>query len=124
MVVCGAAGSLYLIVSARLKSGDVRATRLPTLPVLERLLERGLIWGTALLLGGLATGGAAIRVSKTFQLVHPTALLGLLEFALLVTVLSLHRTHQLSRRTLALGAITGLAIALFGTISLILTAHG
>jgi ABC-type uncharacterized transport system permease subunit len=124
LVVAGAAGGLYVVASARLKSADPRATRLPTLPVLERLLERGLVWGTALLIGGLATGGAAIRVSLTFRLLHPTALLGLVEVGLLVVVLAMHRTRNLSRRALALAAIACLAIALLGTISQIVIAHG
>lgn len=124
IVVAGAAGGLYVLAAARLKSADPRATRLPTLPVLERLIERGLIWGTALLIGGLATGGAAMRVSQTFRLVHPTALLGLAGFVLLVTVLALHRTHRLSRRSLALAAVACLAVAVLGTLSQIVIAHG
>ena len=103
---------------------DPRATRLPALPVLERLLERGLVWGTALLIGGLATGGAAMRVSLTFRILHPTALLGLVEVGLLVAVLAMHRTRSLSRRALALTAMACLAIALLGTLSLVVSAHG
>lgn len=124
VLVAGAAGSLYLIAAARLKSADPRATRLPALPVLERLLERGMVWGAALLIGGLALGGAAIRVSQTFQLLHPTALLGLVEVCLLVAVLAMHRARYLSRRALAMGALACLVIALVGTISLVVLAHG
>ena len=124
IVVSGAAGGLYLVVTARLKSADARATSLPALPVLERLLERGLLWGTALLLGGLAVGGAAIRISQTFQLLHPTALLGLVEFGLLVAILAMHRTRSLTRRAVAVGAIACLSMALLGTISLVVIAHG
>lgn len=124
IMVAGAAGSLYVVASARLKAADPRATRLPALPVLERLLERGLVWGTALLIGGLATGGAAMRVSLTFRILHPTALLGLVEVGLLVAVLAMHRTRSLSRRALALTAMACLAIALLGTLSLVVSAHG
>lgn len=124
VAAAGAAGALYLVSATRLKAGDPRATRLPSLPVLERLVERGLVWGTALLTGGLATGGAAIRVSQTFQLLHPTALLGLVECLLLAAVLGLHRANRLSRRALALAAIACLAVAVLGTISQVVVAHG
>lgn len=124
IVVSGAAGGLYLVVTARLKSADARATSLPALPVLERLLERGLLWGTALLLGGLAIGGAAIRISQSFQLLHPTALLGLVEFALLVAILAMHRTRSLTRREVAIGVIACLSMALLGTLSQVIIAHG
>lgn len=120
----GAAGVLYLLAAGRLKAGDPRATRLPSLPVLERLVERGLVWGTALLTGGLATGGAAIRVSQTFQLLHPTALLGLAECLLLATVLGLHRANRLSRRALSIAAIACLAVGVIGTLSQVVVAHG
>lgn len=124
LVVGGAAAGLYLIASARLKSADPRATRLPTLPVLERLLERGLVWGAALLTGGLATGGAAIRITHGFQLLHPTALLGLAEITLLAAVLASHRARRLSRRALALAAVACLAVALLATLSQVVIQHG
>lgn len=124
VAAAGAAAGLYLLSAGRLKAGDPRATRLPSLPVLERLVERGLIWGTALLTGGLATGGAAIRVSQTFQLLHPTALLGLAEILLLATVLGLHRANRLSRRALSLAAVACLSVAVIGTLSQVVIAHG
>lgn len=124
LVAAGAAGALYLLAAGRLKSGDPQATKLPSLPTLERLTERGLIWGTALLISGLATGGAAIRVSHGFQLLHPTALLGLAEIALLVAVLGVHRTRHLSRRSLSLAAIACLSVAMLGTLSQVVIAHG
>lgn len=124
LAAAGAAGALYLLVSGRLKAGDPRATRLPSLPVLERLVERGLVWGTALLTGGLATGGAAIRVSHTFQLMHPTALLGLAECVLLAAILGLHRANRLSRRALSVAALACLAVAVLGTLSQVVIAHG
>ncbi len=124
LVTAGAAGALYLLVVGRLKSGDPIATRLPSLATLDRLGERGLVWGTALLTGGLATGGAAIRVSQTFQLMHPTALLGLAEILLLTLVLAVHQTNRLSRRALAFAALACLALAVTGTLSQVLVAHG
>lgn len=124
LVAAGAGGALHRIAAARLKAADPRAIRLPTLPVLERLVERGLVWGTALLTGGLAVGGAAIRVSHTFQLLHPTALLGLAELALLVAVLAIHRANRLSRRSLSLAALACLAVALIGTLSQVVVRHG
>jgi len=124
LVVSGAAGALYLLAVGRLKSGDPLATRLPSLSTLDRLGERGLVWGTALLISGLATGGAAMRVSRTFQLIHPTALLGLSELALLIAVLVMYRANRLSRRALALAALACLTLAVIGTISQVIVAHG
>ncbi len=124
LVAAGAAGALYLLVVGRLKAGDPLATRLPTLPTLDRLTERGLVWGTALLTGGLGVGGAAIRVSQNFQLLHPTALLGLAEMALLMAVLAVHGANRLSRRALALAALACLTVAVLGTLSQIVVAHG
>lgn len=124
LLVAGAAGGLRMVAATRLKSADPRATRLPALPTLERLLDRGLVWGAALLIGGLATGGAAMRVSPDFRLLHPTALLGLAELGLLLAVLVWHRAGRLSRRALSVGALACLAVALSGTVSLILVAHG
>lgn len=124
LVAGGAAGALYLLAAGRLKAGDPLATRLPALPTLERLVERGLVWGTALLTGGLATGGAAMRVSPGFQLLHPTALIGMAEILLLATVLALHRAGRLSRRALALAAAGCLAVAVIGTLSQVLVRHG
>jgi hypothetical protein len=124
VATAGAAGALYLLTSRRLKSGDPRVSRLPSLPVLERLAERGLIWGTALLIGGLATGGAAARVSHAFQLLHPTALLGIAECMLLATVLGLHRINRLSRRALSIAAIACLTVGIIGALSQLVVAHG
>jgi hypothetical protein len=124
IVAAGTGGGLYVLASARLKSADPRATRLPTLPVLERLIERGLIWGTSLLIGGLATGGAAVRVAESFHLFHPTAILGVMECILLFTVLAMHRTRKLSRRALAIAAACCLAVAVLATLSQVAFAHG
>jgi hypothetical protein len=124
LVAAGAAGGLYLVAARRLKRGDPLATRLPALPAIERLTERGLVWGTALLIGGLATGGAAIRVAQGFQLLHPTALLGLAELVLLAAVLSVHRANRLSRRALAVAATACLAVAVLGLLSQVVIAHG
>ncbi len=124
LMAAGAAGGLYLLAVGRLKSGDPRATRLPSLPTLDRLVERGLVWGTALLTGGLATGGAAIRVSQNFQIMHPTALIGLAEMILIVAVVSMHRANRLTRRALAIAALACLSLAVIGTLSQVIAAHG
>jgi ABC-type uncharacterized transport system permease subunit len=124
LMAAGAAGGLYLLAVGRLKSGDPRATRLPSLPTLDRLVERGLVWGTALLTGGLATGGAAIRVSQNFQIMHPTALIGLAEMLLLVAVVTMHRANRLTRRALAIAALACLSLAVIGTLSQVIAAHG
>lgn len=125
MVVAGASGGLYLLVSQRLKAADPLARRLPALPVLERLLERGLVWGTALLLAGVASGGAAMRVAgDDFRLWHPTALLGIVGLLLAAAVLALHRRRRLSRRALALAALACAAVAVLGSLSKVLVSHG
>ena len=124
LVAAGAMATLYILAADRLKAADPRATRLPTLPEMERFIERSLIWGTALLIGGLATGGGAIRLSQNFQLVHPTSLLGMSEMIILITVLSMHHARRLSRRALAVGALAGLTISVIGTLSLMRFAHG
>lgn len=124
LVAAGGAGVVYLLAAARLKSADPLAMRLPALPVLERLIDRGLVWGAGLLIGGLAVGGAAMRVSDGFRLLHPTALIGIAELALLAAVLAVHRARRLSRRSLAIAAVACLLVGALGLASLVVVAHG
>src|SRR5690606_19539339 len=62
-LVSAGSGLLYLLAVRSLKEGAVRALRMPALPNLDRLCERALVIATGLLLGGLATGGVAMRAS-------------------------------------------------------------
>ncbi len=124
MVLAGAAGGLYLVSARQLKSPSVRALRLPNLPLLERLCERSLVVGTALLLGGLATGGAAMQLSRVISLAHPTIVLALLTMAVLVAVLALRAANRLSRRGIAIAAVATMLLAALGAVSQLVAPHG
>jgi hypothetical protein len=124
MLLSGAAGGMYLTAVRQLKSPSPRALRLPSLPLLERLTERGLVIATALLMGGLATGGAAMQLKRTISLAQPSIVLALMTMALLVLVLALRSTGRLNRRGVALGAVGAMLIAALGAISQLLVTHG
>ncbi len=124
MLVSGAAGGMYLTAVRQLKASSSRALRLPSLPLLERLTERSLVVATALLMGGLATGGAAMQLSRVIKLAQPSIVLALITMALLVLVLALRATGRLTRRGVALGAVTAMIIAALGAISQQVVTHG
>jgi hypothetical protein len=124
MVIAGAAGGLYLVSVRQLKAPSVRALRLPSLPLLERLTERSLVVATALLLGGLATGGAAMQVSRAISLAHPTIVLSLITMALLLLTLSLRAVERLSRRLVASAAVVAMALSALGAVSQLVYTHG
>ncbi len=124
MLVSGAAGGMYLTAVRQLKSPSARTLRLPSLPLLERLTERGLVIATALLMGGLATGGAAMQLSRSISLAQPSIILALATMALLVLVLALRATGHLNRRGVAQGAIFAMLIAALGSISQQVITHG
>jgi ABC-type uncharacterized transport system permease subunit len=124
MLVAGAAGGLYLLAAAQLKSPSARALRLPSLPRLERLTERSLVVATALLLGGLATGGAAMQLAPAISLAQPSIVLAMITMALLVTALALRATGWLSRRGAAHAALACMIIAALGAFSQVVKAHG
>jgi hypothetical protein len=124
MLVCGAAGGLYLLAAKQLKSPSVRALRLPALPSLERFTERTLVAATALLLGGLATGGAAMQLSRMVSIGSPTIVLALLTMVLLVVVLALRAAARISRRGIALTAVVCMLVAALGALSQLVAKHG
>lgn len=124
MLLSGAAGGMYLTAVRQLKSSSSRALRLPSLPVLERLTERTLVIGTALLMGGLATGGAAMQLKPTISLAQPSIVLALITMVLLVLILALRATGRLNRRGVALGAVGAMSIAALGAISQLVVTHG
>ncbi len=124
MLIAGAAAGLWWVGVAQLKRASPRALRLPALPVLERVSERALVVATALLMGGLATGGAALHYARDLSLTHPTFVLAELQMLLLVLVLGLRALGRLSRRAQAFAAITTLLLAVLSQVGVLLVAHG
>jgi hypothetical protein len=124
MLVTGAAGGMYLTAARQLKSPTPRALRLPSLPVLERLTERGLVIATALLLGGLATGGAAMQLTRSLNLAQPSIILSLMTMVLLIVALGLRATTHLNRRGIAMAAVVAMLIAALGSFSQLVVTHG
>jgi hypothetical protein len=124
IVLSGAAGGLYLVAARQLKSPTVRALRLPSLPLLERLTERSLVVATALLLVGLATGGAALQLARSISLAHPTILLSLATMAVLVATLALKAAGSINRRGVAVAAVAAMALAALGAVSQLVSTHG
>jgi hypothetical protein len=123
-LLAGAAGGLYLLAGRQLKSAKPSAFKLPNLPLLENLTERGLIVATALLIGGLATGGAAIQLSPGFSLMHPTALLGLVNMTLMIVALGARAANRFGRRAVAWAAIACLLINACVSVSQLVVRHG
>ncbi len=124
MVLAGAAGGLYLVAARLLKSPTVRALRLPSLPLLERITERALVVSTALLLVGLATGGASMQLARAISLTHPTVLLSLATMAVLVVTLALKATAHIKRRGVAVAAVAAMVLDALGAVSLLVSTHG
>jgi hypothetical protein len=124
VLVAAAAGGLYLLAGRQLKSATPSAFRLPSLPRLEGLSERALVVGTALLVGGLATGGALMRWDPQFSLAQPSVVLALATMALLVVTLGLRAGRLLGNRAVALSAIAALCTAAGSMLSLVIGAHG
>jgi len=123
-LVSAGSGLLYLLAVRSLKEGAVRALRMPALPNLDRLCERALVIATGLLLGGLATGGVAMRASETFRLSHPASILALIDMAVLVVALALRTTGHLGRRSMALTALVTALLLGLATASFIALRHG
>lgn len=124
-LVAGAAGALWLVAVRQLKSATVGSFRLPNLPILERLSERALVVATALLIGGLATGGAAMRLGGgTFSLTHPTVLLALATMVVMTIALGLRAAERLNRRGIATAAIACMVLGALSLISLVPGRHG
>lgn len=122
-LVAGGAGLLYLLAVRQLKGAKIGALRLPTLPDLGKLCERTLVVATALLLGGLATGGAAMRAVRTIDLWQPPTALAMLNMLLLVAALALHRSGHLGRKGLAGAAVATLVIGAIASLALVLGPH-
>lgn len=123
-LVAGGAGGLYLIAVRQLKRASPRAFRLPPLPLLEKVTERALIIATALLMAGLATGGAAIESSHTISLAHPSVIIAFISLLLLVALFALRLANRIGRRGVALVAVQTMTLAGLSAIGLQVMAHG
>ena len=123
-VLAGASAFVYLLAVKQLKAAQAGTFTLPNLSKLDHLFERSLVLSTALLIGGLATGGAAMRVSGTFSLAHPASVLSLINMGVLILSFSLRLAGRLGRRGLAVSALASMAIAAIATASLIVNRHG
>jgi hypothetical protein len=124
LTVAGAAGALCLLAARALKHDSRRGLRLPPLPQIERLTERVLVLGTAMLSAGIATGGAAIQLSTDFTLGNPTTVIGITNLGLLLFALALRAGGRLARRGLATAALYSLGLTVLGAVSLVLVQHG
>ena len=65
MLVAGTAGAMHRFTRRELKQEAAVALQLPSLPLLARVMHTALVTATALLLGGLATGGLAVAESDS-----------------------------------------------------------
>jgi ABC-type hemin transport system substrate-binding protein len=63
-------------------------------------------------------------LSRVIKLAQPSIVLALITMALLVLVLALRATGRLTRRGVALGAVTAMIIAALGAISQQVVTHG
>lgn len=123
-LVAGGAGGLYLVEVRQLKRASPRAFRLPPLPLLEKITERSLIIATALLMAGLATGGAAIESSHAISLAHPSVVISFISLALLVTMFALRLANRIGRRGVAMVAAQTMVLAGLAAIGLQVVSHG
>lgn len=125
-LVTAASAAIWTVTRRHLKQASATAFHMPALPRLELVIERGLIVAAALLIGGLATGGAAAAGSGTqFDLWHTTPILALVDMALLMVVLAMHATQRLNRSSMRWGAMALCVIAVCLVLSLMLSdPHG
>lgn len=123
-LVAGGAGGLYLIAVRQLKRASARAFRLPPLPLLEKVTERALVIATALLMAGLATGGAAIGGSRSVSLAHPSVVIAFVSLLLLALLLGLRIGGRINRRGVALVAVQTMVLAALSAAALQVVTHG
>jgi hypothetical protein len=125
LLLAAAAGGLYLIAARQLKAGTPRSLRLPNLPTLARVNEISLIVAVALLLGGVSTGGAAMRLRPEFTVLSPVPVMALLDLLLLTALLAGHSLRRLAARALA-SASLGMVLMLAATVVVLFVdqAHG
>lgn len=119
VLLAGAGGTVWLITRRQLKAATPAALQLPSLPLAAKVVDRGLVVATGLLIGGLATGGVAITRREDFSLLHPVPLLALGAMALLIVLLALRISGGSHRRSLAWGAIVLVVITACSVVSLL-----
>lgn len=123
--VAGGSSAAFLVVNRQLKRDPLQALAGPALPRLTALVHGSLIVAAAFLVGGLATGGAALGVSETVSLWSPLPVIGMISMALLAPVLAMHQASRLGRFGLIGSAFV---IAILATLSLLVVvvrgAHG
>ena len=119
ILIAGAGGVVWLVARRQLKAATPAALQLPSLPMAGRLVDRGLVVATGLLLGGLATGSVAITRQEDFSLLHGAPLLALVEMGLLVVLLALRASGNGHRRSMAWGAIVLVVVTACSAVSLL-----
>jgi hypothetical protein len=123
LLVAGSSGILYLIASRQLKSASTRAFRLPALPEIGRLTERSVVVSTAMLMAGVATGGAAMEQAGAIHLAQPAIAIALINLAVLVLVLGARAAHRLGQRGQARAATLCLALGGVELVAILVAPH-
>ncbi|MFW5845024.1 MAG: hypothetical protein ACOCXJ_02240 [Planctomycetota bacterium] len=125
LLISAAAGGLYLIAARQLKAGTTRSLRLPSLALLQQVTYIGLVIAVALLIGGVSTGGAAMRLRGDFVLLSPVPVLTLVDLGLLTALLAWHITRGLGGRGLATASLAMTSLLALTVIALFLDrSHG
>ncbi|MFM2092028.1 MAG: hypothetical protein RLZZ127_2517 [Planctomycetota bacterium] len=124
MVVAAGAAALWLMASGALKRAEAWALRLPSLPLLERITDRFLVAATALLTGGLATGGVAVGSSPGFSLLQPAVVCAVATMGLLMLGLGFRVARRMGRRGLCGIALLAAASTALGVAGLVAGTHG
>ncbi|MDA3959241.1 MAG: hypothetical protein PF961_00500 [Planctomycetota bacterium] len=125
VLVTGAAGCLWLLTRRQLKAAAPGVLKLPSLPLSATVVDRGMVVSAALLIGGLATGGAAMQQAPDFTLAHGTPILALVAMALLIALLGLRASGTGHRRSLAWGSLVLLLVTASSVVSLLVSPpHG
>lgn len=125
ILIGGAAAGLYLMAARELKAASRRSLLLPRLPVLARIAYVALVVGCALLIGGVATGGAAMRLREGFSALSPVPILAVVNLIALSLALGAHALHGFGQRALARITIAMTLLMLSVLIALFLdAAHG
>jgi ABC-type uncharacterized transport system permease subunit len=124
MVVAAGAAALWLLAAGALKRAEAWALRLPALPLLERITDRFLVAATALLTGGLATGGVAVGSTPDFTLLQPAVVCAVAAMGLLILGLGLRVGRVVGRRGLHVIALAAAVSTALGVAGLVAGTHG
>jgi len=121
LLLGGTAAILHRIATRQLKHPDRRALRIPSLPALGRLCEGALIGGSALLVGGLVSGHAAI--GERFEWFHLTPILAFVSLAVMALAVGLRTAGRMGNIGLVRTNLILLGIAVVTALSLFLEGH-